>query len=81
MAHSTVSVCGKFVVIDGLHIDRNVFRALASWAEARGLTIQDAMQVAACALGERPEQVKVPPLPTSSPRLRVQLMRNPERTD
>jgi hypothetical protein len=41
-----VSESGHFIVIDGLHIDRSVFDALAAWAEPKGLPVQDAIQLA-----------------------------------
>jgi hypothetical protein len=49
----TVSQCPPFAVIDGLHIDREVFDTLARWASERGLGIQDAVQLALCAFNER----------------------------
>lgn len=39
---------GRFAVINGLHLDRSVVEALAAWAESRGLSIQDAIQIALC---------------------------------
>lgn len=44
MALTKVSECGRFVVVDALHIDRDIFDALARWAADRGLQIQDAIQ-------------------------------------
>ncbi len=49
MTPTNVTKCGRFVVIDALHIDRDVFEALAGWAMDYGLGIQDAIQVALCA--------------------------------
>ncbi len=46
------SACGRFIVIDSLHIDRRVLGALRSWAATRGLTVQDAIQLAICAFSE-----------------------------
>ena len=46
------SPCGRFIVIDSLHIDRRVLGALRSWAATRGLTVQDAIQLAICAFSE-----------------------------
>jgi|GEM_PF-3953448 len=48
-----VSECGRFVVIDGLHLDRNVVEALARWATDHGLKIQDAIQLALCSFNAR----------------------------
>lgn len=53
MTPTTVSNCGRFVVIDALHVDRSVFEALARWATDHGLGIQDAIQVALCAFNDR----------------------------
>jgi hypothetical protein len=47
-----ISDCGRFIVIDGLHIDRQVFSALAQWADIRGVRVQDAIQLAICAFTE-----------------------------
>ena len=44
------SPCGRFVVVDGLYLDRDVSDALERWALDRGLCIQDAIQLALCAL-------------------------------
>jgi len=41
-----LSPCGRFLVLDGLHIDREVLGALARWSDRRGLRIQDAVQLA-----------------------------------
>jgi predicted nucleic acid-binding protein len=46
------SPCGRFIVIDGLHLDRVVFESLATWASERGLRLQDAIQLAVCAFHE-----------------------------
>lgn len=46
------SVCGRFVVLDSLHIDRKVLGALASWAADRGLRVEDAIQLAICAFND-----------------------------
>jgi hypothetical protein len=53
MKFRTPSECGRFVVIDRLHLDRHVFEALARWATDRGLRMQDAIQLALCAFNER----------------------------
>lgn len=53
MAPTTMSKCGRFVVIDQLHVDRNVFDLLANWAADRGVGIQDAIQLALCAFNDR----------------------------
>lgn len=38
--------CGRFVVLEALHIDREVLDPLAAWAEAHGLGLQDTIQLA-----------------------------------
>ena len=48
-----VSECGRFVVIDALHLDRTVVETLALWASNRALGIQDAIQLALCSFNER----------------------------
>jgi hypothetical protein len=48
MMPAKVSPCGRFVVLDDLHIDRAVFDLLTSWASERDLRIQDAIQLALC---------------------------------
>jgi hypothetical protein len=48
MMPTKVSPCGRFVVLDGLHLDRNLFEALTLWAEEHQLRIQDAIQFALC---------------------------------
>lgn len=52
MARSHASSCGRFVVVDDLHIDRDVFAQLERWASQRGLTLQDAIQLAICLFDE-----------------------------
>ncbi len=52
MAHTKVSECGRFVVVDALHVDRAVFETLSAWAQARGLRVQDAIQIAVCAFND-----------------------------
>lgn len=47
-----LSVCGRFAVLDSLHIDRGVFESLQSWAVRHGLRSQDAIQLAICAFNE-----------------------------
>lgn len=44
------SPCGRFAVVDHLHIDRELFEALERWASTHGLHVQDAIQIAVCAL-------------------------------
>ena len=48
MMPTKVSPCGRFVVLDGLHLDRNLFEALAQWAAKHQLRMQDAIQFALC---------------------------------
>ncbi len=43
-----VSACGRFVVLDGLHLDRDLFDALMRWAAKHKLHVQDAIQLALC---------------------------------
>lgn len=49
----TKSRCGRFVVLDGLHLDRVVFENFSRWADAGDLRVQDALQLALCDLVER----------------------------
>ncbi len=48
MMPAKVSSCGRFVVLDGLHLDRKLFEALMRWAVEHQLRIQDAIQFALC---------------------------------
>lgn len=48
MMSTKVSPCGRFVVLDGLHLDRSVFESLTLWAAEHQLRIQDAIQFALC---------------------------------
>jgi hypothetical protein len=48
MMPTKVSPCGRFVVLDGLHLDRNLFDALMRWAAEHELRVQDAIQFALC---------------------------------
>jgi hypothetical protein len=52
MMPTKVSACGRFVVLDGLHLDRNLFESLSRWAAERHLRIQDAIQFALCVFRE-----------------------------
>jgi len=52
VASTSVSVCQRFVVVDGLHVDRAVFAALQAWASERGVSVQDAIQLAICFFNE-----------------------------
>jgi hypothetical protein len=52
MMLAKVSACGRFVVLDGLHLDRNLFEALTRWASEHELRIQDAIQLALCVFRE-----------------------------
>lgn len=47
-----ISACRRFVAIDGLHVDRDLFETLARWAAERDVRIQDALQLALCAFVE-----------------------------
>lgn len=42
------SPCGKFLVFDGLHLDRRILGHLERWAASRGMPIQDTIQLALC---------------------------------
>lgn len=46
MSPPSLSECGRFVVLNSLHLDRNIFEALARWAAERGIGVQDAFQLA-----------------------------------
>ena len=46
------SQCGRFIVLDGLHLDRAVVEALTTWASQNGLRLQDAIQIAVCAFND-----------------------------
>ena len=59
MQFAKFSGCGRFVVLEGLNLDRVVFEELDRWAREHGLRAQDAIQVAICAFNERCE-VKLP---------------------
>jgi hypothetical protein len=53
MLNSKLSTCGRFVVLNGLNLDRCVFKTLERWAAEHELQVQDAIQFALCALTER----------------------------
>lgn len=48
-----LSPCHRFVVLEGVHIDRTVLATLRKWAARRGLSLQDAIQMAILAFNER----------------------------
>jgi len=50
VVRSNISACGRFVVLNGLHLDRRLFQTLERWAFERRLQPQDAIQLAVCAL-------------------------------
>ena len=52
MMPTKVSACGRFVVLDGLCLDRTVFDALRRWAAKHNLRVQDAIQFALCIFRE-----------------------------
>jgi hypothetical protein len=56
-----LSECRRFVVADGLHVDREVFETLEAWAAERGLGVQDAIQIALCAFNDNAGSVPLPP--------------------
>lgn len=41
-----MSTCGRFVILETLHLDREVMSSLAAWSALYGVTIQDAVQIA-----------------------------------
>ena len=47
-----LSACGRIVVLDRLHLDREVFSSISTWAAHRGMRTQDAIQLALCAFGD-----------------------------
>jgi hypothetical protein len=71
MKCARASTCGRFVVLDDLHVDRDVFEALAQWAAQHGLRIQDAIQLAVCSFNDAAPRVG----PRSSPRQVVSVQR------
>jgi hypothetical protein len=44
-----LSPCARFVLLDGLYLDREAALSLAGWASRRGLALQDAIQLAVVA--------------------------------
>lgn len=50
MKVSRAACHAQFVVLDGVHVDRQVFASLERWASDRGLQPQDAIQLALCRL-------------------------------
>jgi hypothetical protein len=67
---TTKSLCGRFVMLDGLHLDREVFESLERWAEERGMQIQDAIQLALCTFGDDAlARTSSRPIPPSSARM------------
>ena len=52
MLSEKISPCGRFVVLDDLHLDRALFEPVRRWATEHGLRIQDAIQLALCTLAE-----------------------------
>lgn len=63
---TTKSLCGRFVMLDGLHLDRKVFEKLERWARERGIQVQDAVQLALCAFGDEALGRTSPQAPPSS---------------
>ncbi len=63
MASTRVSACQRFVVIDGLHVDRTIYAALEAWAAAREVSIQHAIQLAICAFSDMACERDEPPIP------------------
>jgi hypothetical protein len=58
------SPCGRFIVLDGLHLDRVVFETLARWASKNDLRLQDAIQLAICAFNEDSRTTAITPSAT-----------------
>jgi hypothetical protein len=48
MMLTKVSTSGRLVVLDGLHLNRYLFEALARWAADHDLRVEDAIQFALC---------------------------------
>ncbi len=48
-----LSPCHRFVILEGIHIDRDAIHTLQNWAAARGPALQDAVQLAILAFNER----------------------------
>lgn len=63
-----LSPCARFVVLDDLHIDREVFSALARWSDRRGLRVQDGVQLAILAFTEHLAHDAEPPPLAPPPR-------------
>jgi hypothetical protein len=53
VAFTRLSACHRFIVIDGLHVDRAVLATLEAWAAKRGVSVQDAIQLSICFFNER----------------------------
>jgi hypothetical protein len=47
-----LSPCHRFVVLDDVHVDREVVFALATWSAHHGMPVQDAIQFALLSFSE-----------------------------
>lgn len=52
MQLAKASACGRFVVVEGLYLDRTVLEKLDRWASEHHLRLQDAIQLAICAFNQ-----------------------------
>ncbi len=60
MTRTRATGCGRFVVLDELHLDRDVYERIVRWAAQHGLRVQDAVQVALCAfVGDASSKVRI----------------------
>jgi hypothetical protein len=55
MTIAKTSECGRFVRLDELYVDKDVYNALERWSQEQQLQLQDAIQLALCAFNERHE--------------------------
>lgn len=66
------SPCGRFLVLEALHLDSEILGALARWGERRGLRLQDAIQLAVVFFTEHgvhaSDEAGIAPRPTDAKR-------------
>jgi hypothetical protein len=72
-----LSNCGRFVVLEALHLDREVLGLLAAWAEARGIGLQDAIQLAVVGFVDIVQPSDTAPAPTLTVQPALQPSRAP----
>lgn len=63
-----VSDCGRFVILEGLHLDRTLFASLERWAGEHGLRVEDAVQMAVWSLTASSAPVAATPTVSRHPR-------------